>query len=152
MKIEVKSNQQKFEALKKFNLPIGQYAVTASGPLGIRNLREIQDVDIIVSIELWNELASQYGVMDVDGVMKIAFPGEDIEAFTEGSFYTKANDPDAPSIVERISQAEIIDGLPFESLENILLFKRKMKREKDLKDIQLIEAWQNAQKANHRLN
>ena len=35
---------------------------------------------------------------------------------------------------------EVIEGLPFESLENVLYYKRKMSREKDKQDIQIIEA------------
>lgn len=43
-------------------------------------------------------------------------------------------------MAERIAEAEIIEGLPFDSLENVLLYKRKQNRDKDLHDIQLIES------------
>lgn len=137
-------NRQKFAAVKNLGLPIGQYAITGSGALGIRNLREIGDVDIIVTADLWNILAAKYGVTD-EGVKKIAFPDGIVEAFAEGSFYAEKKDPDAPTIADRIANAEIIDGLPFESLEYVLYYKRKMGREKDLRDIQIIEEWQKAQ-------
>lgn len=134
-------NQHKFEALRKFHLPINQYAISGSGPLGIRNLREIADIDIIVTPELRDTLAAKFGIVDDGEVKKIIFPrDDDIEAFWEGSFYTKPKD-DCPSIANRIAQAEIIDGLPFDILATVLYFKRKLKREKDLKDIQLIEEW-----------
>lgn len=139
-------NQKRFSALKKLNLPIGQYAIIGSGPLGIRNLREIGDLDIIVGPELKEILAAKYGVTDDGQVKKIVFPEDDIEAFWQGSFYTKRNDDCAPTMAEIISQAEIIEGLPFESLESVLYFKRIMKREKDLKDILLIEQWMNIHK------
>lgn len=141
-----RKNQKKFDYLREWHLPIGQYAITASGPLGIRNLREIGDIDLIVTSELWNYLAAKFGVTDKDGVQKIVFPGNIIEAFREGSFYSKPNDPDMPTVAERISQAEIIEGLPFESLENTLYFKRKMGRDKDLQDIALVEDWIKEQK------
>ncbi len=134
-------NRHKFEALRKFHLPVDQYAITGSGPLGIRNLREIADIDIIVKPELRDTLAARFGIVDDGEVKKIVFPGDDdIEAFWEGSFYTKPKD-DFPSVADRIAQAEIIDGLPFDTLATVLCFKRKLKREKDLKDIQLIEEW-----------
>jgi len=146
------TNHHRFAALKKLNLPIGQYVVIGSGPLGIRNLREIGDIDIVVGPELQKILAAKYGVTDDGQVKKIVFPEDDIEAFWEGSFYTQQNDDCAPTMAEIIAQAEIIDGLPFESLEHVLYFKRKIKRDKDLKDILLIEEWQkNTQSCSYKL-
>jgi len=138
----IKKNQQKFSEIKKLNLPLGQYAITGSGALGIRNLREIGDIDIIVDLELWNTLAKKYGVIDENGIKKIVFLNGLIEAFQEDSFYTMKKDHSVPSITARINQADIIQGLPFESLEHVLYFKRTMGREKDLNDVLMIEAWQ----------
>lgn len=134
-------NGEKLAAIRALNLPLGQYAIISSGPLGIRNLREIGDIDIIVLPELWDALAAKYSVTDMDGVKKIVFPGNIVEAFREGSFYTKPKYPDAPTEEERIAQAEVIEGLPFETLEHVLYFKGKMGREKDLKDIAIIETY-----------
>jgi hypothetical protein len=133
------SNQEKFSVLRKFNLPRSQYAITGSGPLGIRNLKIIGDIDIIVTPQLWDILAKRYGIVDENGVKKIILPGGIVEAFYEGSFYTSLKDDQAPTFANRIANAEIIDELPFDSLENILYYKRKEAREKDLKDILLIE-------------
>lgn len=141
-------NFQKFAAVKSLNLPIGQYAITGSGALGIRNLREIGDIDIIVTSELWDRLATTYEVIDVNGIIKIAFPDGIVEALREGSFYLEQSDPQAPTIAERIEQAEIIDGLPFELLEHVKYYKHKMGREKDWNDIVLIESWQKTQGKN----
>lgn len=145
--VVIKNNQEKFSALRLFNFPIDQYAITGSGPLGIRNLKTIGDIDIIVSQELWNDLAAQYSVTDQNGVRKIVLAGGIIEAFQEGSFYTQPFDDKASTVASRIAHAEIIDGLPFDSMENVLYYKRKMHQEKDLKDILLIEQWMRMQKA-----
>ncbi len=138
-------NQKKFNALRAFDLPVGQYVIISSGPMGIRNLREIGDIDLIVTPELWRVLAERYGVVEKEGKCKIDFPGSDIEAFWEGSF-VKPSDPNFPTIAERINQAEVIEGLPFDSLETTLLFKRYMGREKDIRDIALIQTWLQNQK------
>ena len=135
---------KQFIAIKKLSLSLGHYAITGSGALGIRNLREIGDIDIIVSPELWNTLAAKYGVTDENGVRRVVFPDGVVEAFGDGSFYTAEHDPHAPSIEERIATAEIVEGLPFESLDHVIYYKRKMGREKDLRDILLIEAWRNS--------
>ena len=73
-------------AIKELDLPIGQYAITGSGNAGIRNLREIGDIDIIVSAELWNVLAAKYGVTDETGVKKIVFPDGIVEALGDALF------------------------------------------------------------------
>ncbi len=62
-----------------------------------------------------------------------------MEALGEFSFYTEKKDATTLSLDDRIAHAEIIEGLPFESLEHVLYYKRKMGREKDLNDIFLIE-------------
>ena len=129
-------NEQKFAAIKKLNLPLGQYIITGSGALGARNLREIGDIDILVVPELWKSLAEKYGVVNEGVEEKVVFPDGLIEALWEGSF---VSDDHAPTIKERLLQADMIDGLPFESLEHVLYYKRKMGRDKDLKDILIIE-------------
>ena len=135
------SNQEKFDLLREYQLPTSEYAIIGSGPLGIRNLKAIGDIDIIVSPELWTTLAEKYGVVDENGVRKIVFSGGVIEAFTEGSFYSAPIDIDAPTMASRIKDAEVIDNLPFDSIENVLYYKHKQAREKDLKDILVIEQW-----------
>lgn len=143
-------NRQKFGAVKKLDLPIGQYAITGSGALGIRNLREIGDIDIIVTADLWDILAAKYGVTDETGVKKIVFPNGIVEAFGDCSFYTEKKHSDAPTIADRIANADIIEGLPFESLEHVLYYKRKMGREKDIHDVLIIEEWQKSKRVNTR--
>lgn len=44
-----KVNRDKFDKLTRLNLPINQYAITGSGPMGARGLKDIGDIDIIVS-------------------------------------------------------------------------------------------------------
>jgi len=45
-------NQKLFDIVRKLNLPLDKYAITSSGPIGVRNLRKINDVDIICTDEL----------------------------------------------------------------------------------------------------
>jgi hypothetical protein len=142
-----KANKYKFNAIKALNLPIGQYAITGSGALGIRNLKTIGDIDIIVTAELWNILAKKHGVTNENNVQKIVFPDGIVEALGEQSFHAEKKDRGAPAINERIAKAEIIEGLPFESLEHVLYYKRKMNREKDKQDIELIEGLIKKEKA-----
>jgi hypothetical protein len=142
----IKNNQEKFNEIKKINLPINQYAITGSGPLGIRNLKKINDIDMIVSNSLWNDLALKYPVIEQNNIKKIIIPNKGIEIFCETSFNSQIKEKDEPTVIQRIKNAEIIDDLPFESLKYTLYYKYKMKRDKDLKDIKIIEEWQAIQK------
>lgn len=84
----IEKNTQKFALLKKYNLPLGEYAIGGSGPLGIRGIREINDIDILVSNSLRDILVKRYGMVDDGKVKKIVFPEDDIEAFWEGSSFS----------------------------------------------------------------
>lgn len=137
----LEKNQQKFSALKKYHLPLGSYSISGSGPLGIRGIREVGDIDILVLDELRDFLIARYGITDDGQIKKIVFPTDDIEAFWQGSFYGRQKDENAPLVKDIIARADIIDGLAFDSLDDVLYFKRKMNREKDLTDIKLIETW-----------
>ena len=132
------ANDAKFEAMRKLNLPIGQYAVTSSGPMGIRELREIGDIDLVLSDNLWTELAAIYPIQVKNGITTLKI-SDDIEALGHGSIFAAAQS--GPSIAEQIAAAELIDGLPFVHLETILDFKRQMNRPKDAPDIEAIETW-----------
>ena len=144
----VEANQSKFDTVRALRLPIDQYAITGSGALGIRNVRAIGDIDIIVTPELWSILEEKYGVADENNIRKIVFPDGIVEAFGEGSFHTEKKEKDAPTISDRIANAEVIEGLPFESLEHVLYYKRRMGREKDKQDIKIIETILSEEKNN----
>jgi hypothetical protein len=135
------NNKDKFELLKSFNLPTSQYAITGSGPLGIRDLREIKDIDILVTDELWEQLVKQYGSVTIDGEGQVVFGDGMITAIHEGSFSNSEKYPEAPPISKRINDSETISGLPFEALEYVIYFKSKNAREKDLQDLALIITW-----------
>lgn len=132
----VKKNQEKFSSLRELNLPAAHYAITGSGLLGVKNLRAINDIDIIVTEELWEQVSNEHGTTIIDGIERVVFPGGVVEAFRDTSFFK--NDP-PPPITHRIAHAEMIDGLPFERAENIIHYKKLMGREKDLADVQLLE-------------
>ena len=130
------ANDEMFSFVRMLNLPFGEYAITSSGPLGVRELREIGDIDLVVSDKLWSELATHYGEIHEDGVSRIKI-GEFVEVLGEGSYYN----PTAKehSAIEQIQSAEVIGGLPFVRLDHILYVKQKMNRPKDQPDIQAIK-------------
>lgn len=133
--MEEDPTSQKFEKLRGLALPIGEHAITGSGPLGIRGLREIRDLDVIVTEDLWELLESRYGSSDWDGIIHY---GLDIEFIHQQNFI---DEPEGiPSIQEQIKKSEMIQGLPFVRLEHLILFKqRRLSSAKDFRDLQLIK-------------
>ena len=117
--------------LKALNLAVGEYAIFGSGPLAARNIRDTDDVDIIVTEQTWNHLLEAYPESERDEPPSLVIGN--IEVFRTWLTLTK-------KVPEMIASAEIINVLPLVMLEYVLEWKKDMGREKDLNDIALIEA------------
>ncbi len=130
------SNDEKFNQLRRLKLPIGHYAISYSGPLGIREIRQISDIDLIVDDELWCQLLTSHKIEFENGMSKI-YLSEDIEAFSDDSFLSINSD--CPTARTQINGADMIDGLPFVSLEHTRIFKNILGRDKDKRDIESID-------------
>jgi hypothetical protein len=118
--------------LRALALPPGQYAVFGSGPMGVRGLREIRDVDVIVSASLFAELSLRYGAQEhAHGLNKIQVGNVEL---LDGWY------PDVGALQTLIDEADWIDGLPFVKLAKVLEWKEKFGRSKDGPDIETIKA------------
>jgi hypothetical protein len=124
-------NKALFESVRALGLERGRYAITGSGPLGIRGIRVINDVDLVVDDELFEELAALHP--SAGGRVEVS---STIEAFRESAF---PPEPGVPTVAEQIASAETIDGLSFVTLGTVLAIKRSKGREKDRADIATIE-------------
>ncbi len=111
------------KAVDALQLPLGSYAITGSGPLVIRNVRAAHDVDVLVKRALWHALCKKYTPYDEHHI-KIG----DIEIW--GDFLNLT-----PRLDEVIDSAEMIEGYPFISLQDTLLWKAFLNRPKDQADI-----------------
>lgn len=127
------------EELEKLKIPKEKMAITSSRPLGIRNLREIGDLDIIVYPEIWNDLIQKYPVVKEDNFESLYIGN--IQVLGEGSWFT---DPNYGSIKDDIYNADIINGNRYVKLDKILTIKRLKNRDKDIKDVELIEKYLNS--------
>lgn len=127
------NNRRKFDELQELKLPTGHYAVTASGPLGIRGIRDVDDLDLIVDDELWEQLSQKH---KPEG-QRIQV-SSNVEASREQGFEP---DPSGPTVAEQINTAEMISGIPFVQLDHLIYWKTKMGRNKDKRDLELIRDW-----------
>ncbi len=117
--------------LKPLNLPKNKFAIFGSGPIVIRGFREARDIDIIVKKELWDELKKKYAkfIKNNPECIKI----DNIEIYKDWPGFDEVN--------QLIDEAEIIGGWPFVKLKYVLIWKKRIRREKDIKDIELIKKY-----------
>ena len=124
----------KLEELKKLNLPKDRFAVFGSGPLAVRGMREANDIDIIALPDLFEELVKKYGEEKIKKGLanQRSIQAGDIEIWEGWA-------PGEWDIEKLIKEAEVFYDTRFVKLEEVLKWKKLMGREKDLKDIEMLE-------------
>ena len=113
------------ERLKELPFPEAEYWVVAGGAMVLHGFRpETRDIDLGCSTLLADKLQEQGHLVSYleDGTRKIAY-SEDIEIFENWIEGT----------------VETVSGVPVVSIDGLIKMKRALGREKDLKDIALIE-------------
>ncbi len=124
--------------IKKLDLPLGTYALFGSVPMAAHGIRECRDIDVVASPELYNRLKTMRGWKEKalpDGTKSLV--KDNVEIYPEWK-WCREYQPDTQRLID---EAEIIDGIPVVKLEEVLMWKRASGREKDLKDIGLIERY-----------
>lgn len=127
------------EKVKTLNLPKNSYIVFGSCPLALAGLREANDIDLLVSKELFKKLRE-------DGWQELV-KDENDKPLIHGVF--EAHDhwnfsPSRPTLEQLLASATIVDGIPFASLEEVKIWKAGSGRPKDLTDIELIDSYKNS--------
>lgn len=126
--------QKLLQKLGKLNLPKDKFVVFGSAVLAAHGIREARDLDLVVTRDLFDELTKKFPLDSFeDGSPRILI-GE-IEIMLDPGFGFDTE--------EWIKNADVIDGVRFVKLEDLMEWKKKMGREKDLKDIKLIEDYLN---------
>jgi hypothetical protein len=124
------------QKLLSLGLPPEDYAVFGSAPMALRGLKTLNnDIDVIARGAAW-EKAKQYcfpeeSPMRFGNFLKL-FDGK-IEIYH--SWFPK----DAWNVDELIDGAEVVDGVRYVKLEEVLKYKKARFAEKDRKDIEAIE-------------
>lgn len=120
----------------KLNLPIGKYAVYGSGPMSIRGIRESHDIDLIVTPDLYKDLLIS-GWQEAGSGDKKHLKTDDIEIFDNWWDFDNYH----PNVEQLINDAEMIEGVAFVKLDEVVKWKKAFGREKDLRDVKLIQKY-----------
>jgi len=127
------TNKDLFQKVREMKLPLGEYALFGSAPLGIRELKICHDIDIIVTPDLYNKYKKD---------------GWEVETTPDGSEYLGKDEieiwqdwwpPASWDLKKLIQEAEIINDLPFVKLEDVVKWKKMSGRKKDLGDLEIVE-------------
>ncbi len=120
--------------VKSLKLPEGSYVVYGSCPLALAGLRESNDVDMLVTREVFDELE------------KSGWPRSHKDKYdnplTRGVFELHYNwnfSAYSPTLEQLLSTATVVNGVPFASLDEVRRWKAASGRPKDLIDIKLID-------------
>jgi hypothetical protein len=123
--------------IKALNLPNGEYLVFGSAPMGIHGIRNIHDIDILVSPNLYQQLKKrgwQEKKWKSSGSKYLAY--KNIEAGSNWDYGIYH-----PTLESLLKTADIFDGIPFANLKEVIKWKMAFGRDKDKKDIQLIKTF-----------
>lgn len=120
--------------VKALNLPQGSYVVFGGCPLALAGLREANDIDLLVSPELFAQLRKQGWTEHFKTENDIPLTHDVFEAHENWNFSAYK-----PTLQHLLATATTKDGVPFASLEEVRKWKVSSGRPKDLKDIELID-------------
>jgi hypothetical protein len=114
------------------------FVIFGSGPLLAHGLRKrIGDLDVVARGPVWQRV-SEYGC---PGIGRLN--GAPMALFWDGRIQFSrgwiSDDWDADDLIDR---AEVIHGLPFAQLSDILAYKQVLLRPKDLPDIAAVRNWE----------
>ena len=123
-----------FEKVKELNLPFGKYVIVGSGTLDALGIRSANDIDIAVTKDLAEEL-SKDNTWQKEEHYDQTFLQKDIFTIIPKLNWEKYD----ITTEEAIKSALVINERPFMSLEHVLKFKKALNKEKDQKDIKLLE-------------
>jgi len=128
------TKQEVINKMKSLNLPKGSYVVYGSAPFVIYGIRDVNDIDMYVSKEVFEDLKKK-------GWKKI-YKGPKDEPITYDIF--EAHDtwefsPYSPTLPDLLSRATEVEGITFASLIDVKKWKQGSGRPKDIIDLKLID-------------
>lgn len=129
--------------LLSLELPSKDYAIFGSAPIaahGLMDFSEVADLDLIARGEAWEMAKTLSKEPPVETELKF---GEVLTFFKRGDEYDISIYTGWPhgnwNIDELIESADVIDGIRFVSLDNVLKWKKARNRPKDAHQIELLE-------------
>ncbi|HYE23447.1 MAG TPA: hypothetical protein VEA92_03320 [Candidatus Paceibacterota bacterium] len=125
------------ERVRALGLPEGHYMVCGSAILELFGIRQAGDIDLLVSPDLFSRLESEYGWIRNEKYSTTLDTPDHSAGAKQSLDFMKEN----PTLEEMLPGAYLQEGIPFMSLDQLKDAKLQLKREKDLRDLQLIDEY-----------
>lgn len=127
-----------FAEIRKLNFPAGHFLVAGSAIMAAKGIRPAYDLDIIVTQELFDICkASGWELKPWTRTGKVGKPW--LQKGIADLMLELGFDEEVMTATDLMKEGEIIDGIHFLSLEQLMKYKREYGRPKDFEDIALIE-------------
>lgn len=114
------------------NLPQNSYIVVGSGILGALGIRESNDIDLIVTEQAYRYVETLGWEKDSWGGNTVVFKKD---------VFDIGNDWYGKTAEDLLQHAEIVDEVPYLSLNDVYEWKKTKARDKDLRDLKLIDEY-----------
>lgn len=126
--------------LEALNLDPEEYLITGGAVLAVHEMRDCDDLDIVCSDKLAEELKARFPEVSVQTLSL----GQQAMLIQGIEFMFNFKEEGRPwTTDQQIKEADIIGGKRYQTLEKSKFFKHQMSRPKDLQDIRLIEMYEN---------
>jgi len=136
MMVKAMDKDEIIKQVKTLGFTRGSYIVFGSCPMAIVGIRESSDIDLLVSHELFDDLKSLGWQQIEKSPNDRPLVKDDFEAHKNWDFSSYK-----PTLQHLLKSADIIDGIPFASLNEVLRWKTASGRPKDITDIKLINKY-----------
>jgi len=134
--------------LEKLALPEGEYMVMGSGILDVLGIRSAHDVDLVVSDEVYARLLENGWSKKVSSDGHHGIEHGLIEAYND---WTDSDDT-VKTLDELLVEAQWVNGVAYNSLAKLSLYKARRGQAKDFADLVLIHEYLADQEASTTQN
>lgn len=126
------------QRVRGIGLPLDKIIVIGSGTLDVHGIRASNDIDLVVSPEIYEELSQDSSwEKGQQGRMWRSLHRDEVEVWQNWSL----DDSPHPDYTDLLSVTEEIEGVRFVTLDYLYGWKKAKGRDKDLSDCRLIEEY-----------
>lgn len=128
------TKEEIIDKVKTLNLPKDSYVVFGSCPLAVAGIREANDIDLLVSENVFAKLRKTGWQELHKNSNDIPLVHDVFEAHNNWNFSSYS-----PTLENLLASATVVDDVPIASLEEVQKWKMASGRPKDLVDLELID-------------
>jgi hypothetical protein len=122
------------DKINDLNLPKNSFVVVGSGILVALGIRESSDIDLIVSQEV-------YDLFDAAGWDHDNWSDQVV---LKKDVFEIGRDWYGQNVEQLLKHVQYVDGVPYLSLDEVYEWKKRLRRNKDLVDLKLIDSYRNS--------